>query len=72
MLGNPSVSQQVSLYIAQGGEEPTSSRAITEEIIGQLYDINQLPEYFDIKPFATRTSDIKPFATQTSDKRAKT
>ncbi|KAI3619620.1 DNA breaking-rejoining enzyme [Moniliophthora roreri] len=57
MVGNPSVSQQVSLYMVslrhckvKDGEEPMSARAITLDIIGHMYDFNRKSENFDIKP----------------------
>ncbi|KAL0056794.1 hypothetical protein AAF712_016594, partial [Marasmius tenuissimus] len=59
MLGNPSVSQQVSLYMvslrrrkAPAGETPTSARAVDAETIGKLYDFNVKPENRTIRPFA--------------------
>ncbi|KAI3614842.1 hypothetical protein WG66_003324 [Moniliophthora roreri] len=57
MVGNPSVSQQVSLYMVslrhrkvKNGEEPMSAHAITPDIIGHMYDFNRKSENFDIKP----------------------
>jgi hypothetical protein len=51
MKGNPSVSSLVSSYMVslrrrkvQAGETATSSRAITPEIIGKMYDFNRRPE----------------------------
>ncbi|KAL0564048.1 hypothetical protein V5O48_018007 [Marasmius crinis-equi] len=59
MLGNPSVSQQVSLYMvslrrrkARAGETPTSARAVTSELLGKLYDFNL--KHYDIKDYAPK------------------
>ncbi|KAF8194610.1 hypothetical protein BJ912DRAFT_847728, partial [Pholiota molesta] len=56
--GNPSVSQQVSLYMislrnrkARAGEVATSARAITTDVIRKLYDFNNLPENHEIQPY---------------------
>ncbi|KAK7020618.1 hypothetical protein VNI00_017702 [Paramarasmius palmivorus] len=67
MLRNPSVSQQVSLYMVslrrrvKLGQEPTSVRAITHEIIGDLYDHGQKLENFNIIPLG-----FKPLPAQQS------
>ncbi|KAL0566422.1 hypothetical protein V5O48_015593, partial [Marasmius crinis-equi] len=59
MVGNPSCSQQVSLYMislrrrkTRAGETPTSARAITSTLIGRLYDKNMEPSNREIKPYA--------------------
>ncbi|EEB90190.1 hypothetical protein MPER_11635 [Moniliophthora perniciosa FA553] len=36
-------------------EEPTSARAISEELIEEMYNFGRQPEYFDIKPFAPQS-----------------
>ncbi|KAF9072883.1 DNA breaking-rejoining enzyme [Rhodocollybia butyracea] len=59
MVRNPSVSEMVSCYMVslrrrkvQSGEEPTSSRAITPELIGRLWDFNHQPENWEIKKYS--------------------
>ncbi|KAK0482322.1 hypothetical protein IW261DRAFT_1550293 [Armillaria novae-zelandiae] len=42
--GNPSVSNLVSAYVTAQGETPTSSRAITPDILWALYQFNHSPE----------------------------
>uniref|UniRef100_A0A0W0EVT3 Uncharacterized protein n=1 Tax=Moniliophthora roreri TaxID=221103 RepID=A0A0W0EVT3_MONRR len=56
MKGNPSVSQQVSLYMVslrrckvQAGEEPTSAQAITADMIGKMFDFGRKPENSELK-----------------------
>ncbi|KAL0060911.1 hypothetical protein AAF712_012306 [Marasmius tenuissimus] len=58
MIGNPSVSEKVSLYMmslrrrkVQAGEEATSARAIKPEMIGSMWDHARLNGYWDLKPF---------------------
>ncbi|THU99899.1 DNA breaking-rejoining enzyme [Dendrothele bispora CBS 962.96] len=55
MKGNPSVSQALTSYMVslrrrkvQEGETPTSSRAVTAEIIGQMFDFNHQPENWEL------------------------
>ncbi|KAF7321720.1 DNA breaking-rejoining enzyme [Mycena kentingensis (nom. inval.)] len=57
MVGNPSVSESVSRYMVslrkkkvRAGEVATSARAITPEILEQLYHHNNQPGVGDIKP----------------------
>ncbi|KIK62863.1 hypothetical protein GYMLUDRAFT_134120, partial [Collybiopsis luxurians FD-317 M1] len=59
MVGNPSVSELVSAYMVslrrrkvQAGEEQTSARAITPEILGQLWDFNHRDENWNIRKYA--------------------
>ncbi|KAF7357671.1 hypothetical protein MSAN_01363700 [Mycena sanguinolenta] len=61
MLGNPSISEDVSRYMVslrkkkvRAGEVATSARAITPEIIGRLYHHNNKPEVAEIKPITRR------------------
>ncbi|KAJ7462922.1 DNA breaking-rejoining enzyme [Mycena latifolia] len=61
MLGNPSISEDVSRYIislrkkkVRAGEVATSARAITPEIIFNLYHYNNKPEVAEIKPVQRR------------------
>ncbi|KAE9382880.1 hypothetical protein BT96DRAFT_775201, partial [Gymnopus androsaceus JB14] len=59
MVGNPSVSEMVSGYMVslrrrkvQSGEEQTSARAITPELIGKLWDFNHREENWAIRKYA--------------------
>ncbi|KAJ7210194.1 DNA breaking-rejoining enzyme, partial [Mycena rebaudengoi] len=61
MIGNPSVSEDVSRYMVslrkrkvRAGEVATSARAITPEIIFSLYHHNNKPEVAKIKPITRR------------------
>ncbi|KAF9056888.1 hypothetical protein BDP27DRAFT_1197085, partial [Rhodocollybia butyracea] len=52
MLGNPSVSETLSSYMLslrrrkiQKGETTTSARAVTAELLEQLFDFNNQPEF---------------------------
>ncbi|KAJ7469078.1 DNA breaking-rejoining enzyme [Mycena latifolia] len=61
MLGNPSISEDVSRYMislrkkkVRAGEVATSARAITPEIIFNLYHYNNKPEVAEIKPVRRR------------------
>ncbi|KAI6019836.1 hypothetical protein F5J12DRAFT_890134 [Pisolithus orientalis] len=62
MLGNPSMSVQVSSYMCalwhckvQAGEVTISARAITSEILSQLYHFNHLPDNWTIHPYQPGT-----------------
>ncbi|KAK7049966.1 hypothetical protein VNI00_005397 [Paramarasmius palmivorus] len=57
MVGNPSVSQQVSMYMVSlhrrkidAGEEATSARAITAQILKRMYNFNTRSENWDPQP----------------------
>ncbi|KAK7043085.1 hypothetical protein VNI00_008439 [Paramarasmius palmivorus] len=57
MLGNPSVSHQVSQYMVSlhrrkvnAGEEATSARAITSSILCKMYNFNTHPDNWDPAP----------------------
>ncbi|KAL0566138.1 hypothetical protein V5O48_015880 [Marasmius crinis-equi] len=61
MAGNPSVSEKVSMYMVslhrrkvQAGEEPTSARAITTDMIRLMYNYARKPENWIVKPFEQR------------------
>ncbi|KAJ3768186.1 DNA breaking-rejoining enzyme, partial [Lentinula raphanica] len=54
MLGNPSVSETVSTYMlslrrrkTQAGDTPTSARAVSSELLEDLYHFNNQPEQTD-------------------------
>ncbi|KIK72417.1 hypothetical protein PAXRUDRAFT_799015 [Paxillus rubicundulus Ve08.2h10] len=58
MLGNPSVSVQVSSYVCslrrrkvQAGEVVISARAITSALLSRIYHYNHLPENWTIRPY---------------------
>ncbi|KAN0088524.1 DNA breaking-rejoining enzyme [Tylopilus felleus] len=58
MLGNPSVSTQVSSYMCalrrrkvQMGEVAISARAITSDLLYKLYHYNHQPSHWDIHPY---------------------
>ncbi|KAJ7602151.1 hypothetical protein FB45DRAFT_761277 [Roridomyces roridus] len=58
MMGNPSVSDTVAIYMTslrrrkvRAGQTATSSRAITAEIIRELYNYNHQPDVGDIKSY---------------------
>ncbi|KAI6137807.1 DNA breaking-rejoining enzyme [Pisolithus tinctorius] len=62
MLGNPSMSVQVSSYMCalqrrkvQAGEVAISARAISSEILSQLYHFNHLPDNWTIRPYQPGT-----------------
>ncbi|KAF8179760.1 DNA breaking-rejoining enzyme [Mycena galopus ATCC 62051] len=64
MLGNPSISEDVSRYMVslrkkkvRAGEVATSARAITPEIIARLYHYNNKPEVAEIRPVTRRKRD---------------
>ncbi|EPQ50941.1 hypothetical protein GLOTRDRAFT_50099, partial [Gloeophyllum trabeum ATCC 11539] len=64
--GNPSISYQVSSYMAslkrrkvQNGETPTSARAITPEIMAQLYEVNNLSAQAEILEIDRRSGKKK-------------
>ncbi|KAJ6511064.1 DNA breaking-rejoining enzyme [Mycena sanguinolenta] len=60
MLGNPSISEDVSRYMVSlrkkkvSGEVATSACAITPEILARLYHHNKKPEVAEIKPVKPR------------------
>ncbi|KAL0564541.1 hypothetical protein V5O48_017503 [Marasmius crinis-equi] len=61
MAGNPSASEKVSMYMVslrqrkvQAGEEATSARAITVDMIRLMYNYNRKPENWNIKPSEQR------------------
>ncbi|KAK7033787.1 hypothetical protein R3P38DRAFT_3498502 [Favolaschia claudopus] len=69
MIGNPSISEDVSRYMVslrkkkvRAGEIATSARAITPEILAALYHYNNLPEVREIKPVTRRkrTEPVDP------------
>ncbi|KAG1814934.1 hypothetical protein DFJ58DRAFT_673634, partial [Suillus subalutaceus] len=59
MVGNPSISIEVSSYmcslrrrkVVQAGEVANSARAITSEILLKLYHYNHLPENWTIRAY---------------------
>ncbi|KAF9233222.1 hypothetical protein BU15DRAFT_54200 [Melanogaster broomeanus] len=58
MLGNPSISVQVSTYMSslcrrkvQAGEVAVSARAITSDSLSKLYHYNHLPQNWSIHPY---------------------
>ncbi|KAG7087150.1 hypothetical protein E1B28_013130 [Marasmius oreades] len=70
MRGNPSVSQQVSLYMislhrrkVKAGEEATSARAITADIIQKMYNHNVQKELWNPPP-PQFTRSPQPLPTQ--------
>ncbi|KAJ8688803.1 hypothetical protein PTI98_013551 [Pleurotus ostreatus] len=59
MQGNPSISNQVSAYMlslrrrkVHAGEAATSARAITQDILKDLYNFNHRPENWEIKQYS--------------------
>ncbi|KAI6146292.1 hypothetical protein BKA82DRAFT_3980919, partial [Pisolithus tinctorius] len=62
MLGNPSMSVQVSSYMCalwchkvQAGEVAISTRCHTPKILSQLYHFNHLPDNWTICPYQPGT-----------------
>ncbi|KAK7034796.1 hypothetical protein R3P38DRAFT_3312137 [Favolaschia claudopus] len=62
MVGNPSVSETIATYMTslrcrkvRAGETATSARAITEEMLLELYKFSNKPEIAQIKEYAPRS-----------------